>query len=344
MDVERILQDIGFDPILRKGNNLWVRCPHPEHEDIHPSCSVNAKSGLWKCWSCDKEKGMKGNLTFLIRVKTGCSWKRAKEITAGEATVYDTMHNLKGKLVYDESTAKQRIEESKLPDIWIPSDARPLKKRTKENKEYWDYLTGRDVSTEAIRFFKVCYCRTGLYGGRILAPVMVNRLPKGFVARMIYDDEVPIGHDDDKYLFPHLMKVQKVIYNYDHITVGKPLIVVEGVTDVWHLWQMDHKIFRNVCGILTSRVSSFQLDLLASKKPKVIYWMMDGDVGIDNKEGKFEANRKMLESAFDDIRYVLLDKGKDPTDYSESQLTRLMEIAGPAQATHLSVLKKKLKS
>ena len=351
MDVERILRDIGFDPVLRKGNNLWVRCPNPEHEDIHPSCSISSKDGLWKCWSCDTDKGMKGNLTFLIRVKTGCSWKRAKAIAGGEASVFDTLKNLKGKLVYDETTAKNRFEDSRAPTVLMPNEAETLKSNNEDHKPYLDYLAERGFDMSVVRFFRLRCCRTGLYGGRVLAPIMLNKLPRGFSARLIYEDEVPIGHDDAKYLFSRGMEVTKVIYNYDHITQNQPLIVVEGVTDVWHLWKMGHKRTSNVCAILTSRISSHQLDLLASKRPSIIYWMMDGDVNPDNSEGKFEANKKMIESAFDDVRYVILGKtkeagrvvGMDPTDYLVNGIVRLLNNAGDADSSPLQSLKNRLR-
>ncbi|MBU4312667.1 MAG: toprim domain-containing protein [Candidatus Omnitrophica bacterium] len=41
-----------------------MRCPSPDHEDIHPSCSVNCQTGFWHCFSC----GMGGSIYKLAKL------------------------------------------------------------------------------------------------------------------------------------------------------------------------------------------------------------------------------------------------------------------------------------
>jgi len=344
MDVAKILEDVGFDPIQRKHRNLWVRCPNPDHEDVHPSCSINAETGLWKCWSCDESEGMQGNLPYLIRIKTGCSWKRAAKIVQGEASIYDSIENLKGKLVYDESTAKKRKDESVPVVVDYPYEYCNIIEG--EYNIYWehyyDYLKCRHISKRTMERFDIGFCTSGVYGGRVVVPVrMLDDISRGFVARAI-DDEPELEDEVTKYLYPKGMEVTKCIFNYDNLKKNKPIIVVEGVFDAMHVWQFKNLMFKNVCSILGSRISSYQLDRLASLKPDVVYWLLDGDVRPGDKEGKYRANQKMLELAFDNVAYIVLDKGTDPTDYTESQLIERLDSPWSSPNTPLSNLKDKL--
>lgn len=49
-EVENLLSQQGID-YKSEGDRLKVRCLNPEHEDVHPSMTIDVK-GNGKCWSC----------------------------------------------------------------------------------------------------------------------------------------------------------------------------------------------------------------------------------------------------------------------------------------------------
>lgn len=71
--------EYGVDDVLDVLRNLYaldgeivhdefrILCPNPKHEDTHPSCDVNLRTGLWNCFSC----GATGDLASLGRLVLG---------------------------------------------------------------------------------------------------------------------------------------------------------------------------------------------------------------------------------------------------------------------------------
>lgn len=64
----------------RSGKELLGRCPHPAHEDNHPSFRVNEAKGLFRCWGC----GWSGDLfTFTAELLTdGGTFLEALDVIA----------------------------------------------------------------------------------------------------------------------------------------------------------------------------------------------------------------------------------------------------------------------
>jgi hypothetical protein len=66
--VAETLRRCGAEAIRSVGREVTFRCPHAKDQrkhrrgDLHPSCSINAATGLWHCWSCPA----KGNLRSLM--------------------------------------------------------------------------------------------------------------------------------------------------------------------------------------------------------------------------------------------------------------------------------------
>ncbi len=69
--IDKLLEEVNiidiiaeYVPLTRKGNNFFGICPF--HTDTNPSMSVNAKKGIYKCFSC----GAGGNaITFIQKYK-----------------------------------------------------------------------------------------------------------------------------------------------------------------------------------------------------------------------------------------------------------------------------------
>lgn len=49
-DLNKILDEFGWE--VFDGNR--IRCPHPDHDDVNPSCFYNTKNNKYKCFSCGR--------------------------------------------------------------------------------------------------------------------------------------------------------------------------------------------------------------------------------------------------------------------------------------------------
>jgi DNA primase len=59
----------------RQGKEYQIYCPNPRHEDHGlGSCSVNLKTGLWKCWACNAH----GDLIRLVSMVQGIAQMEAR--------------------------------------------------------------------------------------------------------------------------------------------------------------------------------------------------------------------------------------------------------------------------
>lgn len=61
-----VLDALGIE-YEERGDELWSRCPNPEHKDNKPSWSINERTGAHHCFSC----GFKGGLQFLATTVRG---------------------------------------------------------------------------------------------------------------------------------------------------------------------------------------------------------------------------------------------------------------------------------
>lgn len=57
-----VLAEVGIQYESRSDSEVVIRCPHPNHEDSHPSCGINLEKKLFKCFACDAS----GDLVALL--------------------------------------------------------------------------------------------------------------------------------------------------------------------------------------------------------------------------------------------------------------------------------------
>lgn len=111
---------------------------------------------------------------------------------------------------------------------------------------------------------------------------------------------------------------RRSLYGVHLYESGKPLVVVEGSTDVLRLWDLG---VRCPVGIFGNQVNPEQADLIASLEPPVVFIMGDGDQGgmLLNAElsTAMEARRVLHE-------VIELPEGVDPGDLSRQVVDRLL--------------------
>lgn len=312
------LLEIQFDI---KGDRLWCVCPLPEHKDNAPSftTSIDPESeyfGNYKCFGC----GEYGDFIQLIQnMKIVSSFEEAV-LWLDEA--FSNLEYIKEEDIYDLSwingKSKDRYRKLRMSDVVT------YKNFSEWESPYKEYMVSREIDNnnilEAFRIGymkknKVCnkdICTCGRdddkpcrYNDRIIFPVITNRELVDIQARSVNKNNpvkmmTPPGVRKPALFGQHVLNPD---LDFCYITEG-PFDVLSIV----------HLGFTNVVGILTSRLSPEQADLLKNYKR----WILVPD--MDNGLEKKEINQIMIDSVLPykhehDLWICNLPNGTDPNDY-----------------------------
>jgi DNA primase len=184
-------------------------CPYCNHHK--KKLSINFGKGYWKCWVCDT----RGKSIYRIVRKYGTYQQRQKWLELEGRLDLNEFEN-----IFAEMNDVEEEETLDLPEEFISLCNKRLPRSSRKPLEY---LSQRGVSKKEILKWKMGYCDTGRYSGRIIVPSFnkdgnVNY----FIARSY------VGHQR-KYLNPRANK--DVIFNQLSIDWDSPVILVEGVFD-----------------------------------------------------------------------------------------------------------------
>lgn len=73
--VRGILERAGVEQIKASPEGFICTCPRPEHDDAHPSCTVNTETGMWFCHGCQTG----GGLQYLVMCSFGLTGEQAAQ-------------------------------------------------------------------------------------------------------------------------------------------------------------------------------------------------------------------------------------------------------------------------
>jgi DNA primase len=173
--------------------------------------SVNFAQGMFKCWVCDT----RGKNIYRIVRKFGNYNQRQKWL------------QLEGRLDLSEfDKIFQGLQEEVVDQVIdLPKEMISLcnKRLPISSKRPMAYLKSRGITKEQILMWKIGYCPSGKYGGRIIIPSFnINGDPNYFIARSY------VGHQR-KYLNPPASR--DIIFNELMIDWDEPVVLVEGAFD-----------------------------------------------------------------------------------------------------------------
>ena len=204
----KIVSDI-LGSYVRKGNEHLYSCPYCKHHK--KKMSVNFAQGVFKCWVCDT----RGKNIYRMVRKFGNYNQRQKWL------------QLEGRLDLSEfDKIFQGLQEEELDQVVdLPEEMVSLcnKRLPISSKKPLAYLRSRGITKQEILMWKIGYCPSGKYGGRIIIPSFnINGDPNYFIARSY------VGHQR-KYLNPPASR--DIIFNELLIDWDEPVILVEGAFD-----------------------------------------------------------------------------------------------------------------
>lgn len=184
-------------------------CPYCQHHK--KKLSINFGKGYWKCWVCDT-RGK--NIYRLVR-KFGTYQQRQKWL---ELEGRLDLNEFEGIFAEMNDIREEQILE--LPEEFISLCNKHLPRTSQMPLRY---LFERGLTRQDILKWKIGYCGSGKYAGRIIVPSFNNDGNINYFIARSYS-----GHYR-KYLNPQAEK--DIIFNELSIDWDSPLTLVEGVFD-----------------------------------------------------------------------------------------------------------------
>ena len=184
-------------------------CPFCNHHK--KKLSINFGKGYWKCWVCDT----RGKNIYRIIRKFGTYQQRQKWLELEGRLDLNEFEGLFSEInnIKEETTIDLPNEFISLCNKHLPRSSQlPIK-----------YLTSRGLTHSDILKWKIGYCPSGKYKGRIIIPSFNNDGNVNYFIARSY-----VGHKR-KYLNPPAEK--DVIFNEISIDWDESVILVEGVFD-----------------------------------------------------------------------------------------------------------------
>ena len=227
---------------MGKGEH-YFSCPFCHHHN--KKFAVNVIKNKWKCWVCGA-KG--GNLIGLFK-KLDVSPVQIKELR---------------KCLSDDDIKTYKEDITEVSDLYLPKEFLPLWKpvNTFEYKHAINYLKKRGISGYDIIRYRMGYCESGTYGGRIVVPSYANDGKLNyFVARAYHDAGM-------KYKNPPVSK--NVVVFEEQINWNEPIVLVEGVFDAI-------SVRRNAIPMLGKFLPKKLEVSLLENQVKQVYILLDDD-------------------------------------------------------------------
>jgi DNA primase len=194
----------------RKSRDEFLfHCPYCQHHK--KKLSINFGKGYWKCWVCDT-RGK--NIYRLVR-KYGTYQQRQKWL---ELEGRLDLNEFEGIFAEMNDIKEEQILE--LPEEFISLCNKHLPRTSHMPLRY---LFERGLTRQDILKWKIGYCGSGKYAGRIIVPSFNNDGNINYFIARSY-----AGHQR-KYLNPQAEK--DIIFNELSIDWDSPLTLVEGVFD-----------------------------------------------------------------------------------------------------------------
>ena len=192
------------------GNNIAFFSPFISHYKPKLEIDINTNhngENAWHCWISDK----KGRSISSLFKQLNLPKERFEQLN--RILEHSKYRNI------DTVTVKSEI-------LQLPSDYRPLwiPKNTPDYKNAIHYLKGRGITIFDILKYRIGYCETGEYSGKIIIPSYDSEGQLNyFVSRAFYKS------DAHKHKNP---KVSKDIIGFDlFINWSQPIILCEGAFD-----------------------------------------------------------------------------------------------------------------
>jgi DNA primase len=137
------------------------------------------------------------------------------------------------------------------------------------------YLKSRGITDEQMRKYKIGYCYSGKYAGRVIVPIFMFGGLVYWIARIIEHPAVRLQvakYPDRKVLNPPVSK-KNVLFNYDTAKLSDEVVVCEGVFDALAV----ENVGQSAVALLGKEITDEQAMLLTALNCEKITVCLDAD-------------------------------------------------------------------
>jgi len=236
------LEEISF-PFKRTGDHFIVtKCLNPEHNDKHPSFSINTETGFGKCFSCG----------FIVNEEYWLKDKLDEE----------TIEKIKRANLYKKLN-KTKEKEIKVPIFLPPKNANV--------KEGW-----RGLNKETIDKLGLYITKVGKYKDRVIFPYYSEKVElQGFNTRSILNNEELSKTGEPKYKYSFGLKPNEVIYPLFKTNYTDYVVICEGIMDAISMYQNNIPAIMNF-GV-NNTIKDTKIKYFLKKGVETIYIALDND-------------------------------------------------------------------
>ena len=280
--LNRVLNNNGVK--LKKQDEYMYWSPFITHHKR--KLQINTQTGKWHCWVSN----VGGRNFFQLFKKVSATKEQFDELV---------------ELVGENKFYKVK-EEDKKNIVKLPDDFKPLWNGNDGivKRHALTYLYKRGITDVDIKKYKIGFCDSGLYEGRIIIPSYDDKgLLNYFVGRSFVGEKM-------KYKNPN---VSRDIIPFDwYIAWSKPIVLCEGVFDAM-------SIRSNAIPMLSKKPSKSLLRKIFEKNVKTIYIALDDDA----KKDAYNMSEFFRDFGID-CKVVKLPTDKDPNDLGWKKITTLI--------------------
>jgi len=256
-DVVRFLRRHGLEVRLTETGEAHTQCPRCH--DSKYRLYINRRTKNWICFNCS----VKGrSAVSYVKWVLDCD-----DAMAVRAIVESSDRSIRDDEDEDIDELPRPTEE----EVALPLGYRALKlPADAKSQPYWEYVINRNITPSMVRQYAIGYCRRGVCRGRIIVPITVFGIRRGWVGRTISDDV------KRKYLNPPNVHMSRLLFNIDNVMQhgAEKIILVEGIFDALRLPD------RAVC-TFGKKISVQQIELLGEAGFRKLIFCYDGDAIAD---------------------------------------------------------------
>lgn len=269
-----------------------VRCPW--HEGSKRKLYVNAETGIFNCFVC----GEKGSFYDLVRRTLAVKKEDVYEIAGA---YHDTNEEI---TLLDEKSVTSPSDIIPYPDDYYSLSEENL---GSEARNALKYLYERGINDKQISYYKLGFCLSGRYAGRIITPTFDrNGNLVTYVGRDYTGIQLPKTLNNKA--LPGTQGAKDWVFNLYNALRTDHLIITEGTFDA---------IACGVSGVALfgKGITETQMYKIVVEKPKRITVMLDPDAQIEA-----EKLAHTLRTFIKDVRLSCVPDGYDPGSASPEMI------------------------
>jgi len=272
IDIEQVCAKLGLD-LEEHGSRLVGLCPF--HAETDPSFTVYLETNSFYCFGCHIGGGVLKLVSSLV------------EEVKSEADLVKFMHD--GLGIFEKLPVVRAPGLEHIKDLLqgISSPRMPIAKKSQN---------------PIFSPFDITYVTEGPLAGRHIIPIYFEGKIVAYEARDFTGRRMP-----KTLIQPPTVAIHSYLWNFDRLSPGEPVIVVEGIKGAIALLSYGEK---NVVSSFGAKLSGIQAALLLKKEPTEVVLSYDAD------EAGFTGTQDAITSllAWTKVSVVRLPDGCDPWD------------------------------